>query len=150
MASTNSKLGNIILQLHNRTNEAKEAFDQALAELELQKAENEKQYQEQLKQLEEERQQWEEEKIAIKNSVAATSSIVNLNVGGEKMSTSRSTLTLVEGSLLASMFSGKWEERLTKDTDGCIFLDYDPMVSRNLTYSTSIEIILISSYSNIF
>ena len=131
MASSNSKLGSLIVQLHNRTNEAKEAFDQALAELERQKAENEKQYQEQLEQLKEERRKWDEEKATMEKLAASASPIVNLNVGGEKMSTSRATLTLVEGSLLATMFSGKWEDKLMKDANGCIFLDYDPVVSRN-------------------
>ncbi len=111
-------------------NEAKEAFDQALAELELQKAENEKQYQEQLEQLKDERQKLDE-KITMEKFIVSSSPIVNLNVGGEKMSTSRATLTLVEGSLLATMFSGKWDDKLMKDSNGCIFLDYDPAVSRN-------------------
>jgi hypothetical protein len=31
------------------------------------------------------------------------------------MSTLRTKLTLAEGSLLASMFSGKWEDKMTKD-----------------------------------
>jgi hypothetical protein len=130
MASINSKLGNLILQLNNRMNEAKEAFDQALAELELQKAENEKQYQEQLEQLKDERQKLDE-KVTMEKFIVSASPIVDLNVGGEKMSTSRATLTLVEGSLLATMFSGKWDDKLMKDSNGCIFLDYDPAVSRN-------------------
>ena len=130
MTVPHSRLGNLILQLHNRTNETKEAFDQALVELEQQKVENEKRNQEQLKQLKEERQEWEEEKVIMEELIALASPIVNLNVGGEKMSTARATLTLVEESLLATMFSGKWDEKLMKDANGCIFLDYDPAVSR--------------------
>jgi hypothetical protein len=144
MTSTNSKLGNLILQLHNRTNEAKEAFDQALAELELQKAENEKQYQEQLEQLKEERQK-SGERATMERFIVSASPIVNLNVGGEKMSTSRATLTLVEGSLLATMFSGKWDDKLMKDTNGCIFLDYDPAVSRIKFFNFLSEIFVFCS-----
>jgi hypothetical protein len=132
MKSSNPKLGSLIVQLHNRHNEAKEAFDQALVELERQKTENDRQYQQQLEQLNEERQQWHEENATMEQLVASASPIVNLNVGGEKMSTLRSTLTLAEGSLLATMFSGKWEHKLVKDTYGYIFLDYDPVVSRNV------------------
>ncbi|CAF0933001.1 unnamed protein product [Rotaria sordida] len=128
MESSNSKLGNLIVQLHNRTNEAKEAFDQALTELERQRADNEKQYQEKLKQLAEERRKWDAEKATVERLVASASPIVNLNVGGETMSTSRATLTVAEGSLLATMFSGKWEDKLMKDTNGRIFLDYDPVL----------------------
>lgn len=132
MTSSNSKLESLIEQIHNRTNEAKEAFDQALIEFQQQKVENEKQYQKQLEQLKQERQKWDEEKAIMEKLVASATPIVNLNVGGEKMSTLRTTLTVVEGSLLATMFSGKWEDKLTKDANGCIFLDYDPVVSKNV------------------
>jgi hypothetical protein len=35
----------------------------------------------------------------------------------------RRTLTQVEGSMLASKFSGRWDDRLEKDADGNIFID---------------------------
>jgi len=131
MDSSNSKLGSLIVQLNNRIDGLKETFDQILDELERQKVENEKQYQNQLEQLKEERRKWDEEKAIMGKLPPSTSPIVNLNVGGEKMSTSRATLVLIEGSLLATMFSGKCEDNLMKDKTGCIFLDYDPAVSRN-------------------
>jgi len=142
MASINSKLGNLILQLNNRMNEAKEAFDQALTKLEWQKAKDDKRYQEQLEQLKEERRKWDEEKAIMDKLVASASPILNLNVGGEKISTSRATLTLAEGSLLATMFSGKWEDKLMKDANGCIFLDYDPVVSINFACSRIVSSVL--------
>ena len=52
--------------------------------------------------------------------------VVSLNIGGKIMAASRSTLCQVEGSLLASMFSGRWEERLKKDKHGNVFLDFNP------------------------
>ena len=52
--------------------------------------------------------------------------IIDLNVGGQKLSTTRSTLCQVEGSLLASMFSGRWEDSLKRDKDGAVFLDFNP------------------------
>ena len=52
--------------------------------------------------------------------------VIELNVGGEIMATTRSTLCQVEGSLLASMFSGRWEDKLSKDKQGNYFLDFDP------------------------
>ena len=52
--------------------------------------------------------------------------IIHLNVGGKKMTTKRSTLCQVEGSLLASMFSGRREDGLERDKDGRIFLDFNP------------------------
>jgi len=135
MASSNSEVGSVIAQLHSQTKEVKEAFDQAFAELEQQKAENDKRYQEQLEQLKEERRKWDEEKATMEKIAASASSIVELNVGGENMSTSRATLTLVDGSSLATMFSGKWEDKLRKDAAGRIFLDHDPVVSKKFACS---------------
>ena len=34
--------------------------------------------------------------------------VISLNIGGKNMAASRSTLCQVEGSLIASMFSGRW------------------------------------------
>ncbi|CAB4044374.1 Chaperone dnaK2, partial [Paramuricea clavata] len=52
--------------------------------------------------------------------------VISLNIGGKIMAASRSTLCQVEGSLLASMFSGRWEERLKKDKHENVFLDFNP------------------------
>lgn len=38
----------------------------------------------------------------------------------------RSTLCKVEGSLLADVFSGRWEGRLVYDKNGAVFMDFDP------------------------
>ncbi|CAB4017879.1 Chaperone dnaK2 [Paramuricea clavata] len=42
------------------------------------------------------------------------------------MACNRSTLCQVEGSFLASMFSGRWENQQKKDKDGNVFLNFDP------------------------
>jgi hypothetical protein len=52
--------------------------------------------------------------------------IIYLNVGGQKLITKRSTLCQVEGSFLASMFSGRWEDPHKRDEDGAVFFDYNP------------------------
>jgi hypothetical protein len=49
--------------------------------------------------------------------------VLRLNVGGTRIDVSRRTLTSAEGSLLASQFSGRWDESLEKDADGNFFLD---------------------------
>ena len=66
------------------------------------------------------------EKERMKAVMVNNNDIIHLNVGGEKMTTKRSTLCQVEGSLLAPMFSGRWEDGLERDKDGCIFLDFNP------------------------
>ena len=52
--------------------------------------------------------------------------IIHLNIGGQELTTKRSTLCQVENSLLATMFSGRWEESLERDQDGTVFLDFNP------------------------
>lgn len=60
--------------------------------------------------------------------VAATPmDVITLNVGGRLFTTIRATLCQVDGSLLASMFSGRWGERsLVRDEENHVFLDMDP------------------------
>jgi BTB/POZ domain len=55
---------------------------------------------------------------------AKPSDVLRLNVGGNKIDVFRRTLTSVEGSLLASQFSGRWDDSLAKDADGNFFLDH--------------------------
>ena len=52
--------------------------------------------------------------------------IIHLNVGGQKFSTTRATLCQVEGSLFATMFNGRWEDRVKRDKDGVVFFDFNP------------------------
>ena len=52
--------------------------------------------------------------------------IIHLNVGGQKFTTTRATLCQVEGSLLATMFNGRWEDRVKRDKDGIVFFDFNP------------------------
>lgn len=53
--------------------------------------------------------------------------IIHLNIGGEKkVSVLRRTLCLVEDSMLASSFSGRWDDSLARDLDGAVFVDFQP------------------------
>ena len=66
------------------------------------------------------------EKQRMKAVEVSDNDIIELNVGGHKLTTKRSTLCQVEGSLLASMFSGRWEDSLERDKDGAVFFDFNP------------------------
>lgn len=62
------------------------------------------------------------------------SDVLFLNIGGTTMTVLRRTLMSVPGSMLASRFSGRWDDSLEKDKDGVFFIDQDfsifePMVS---------------------
>ena len=55
------------------------------------------------------------------------SDVLQLNVGGRtNIAVLRSTLTQFEGSMLASKFSGRWDDSLEKDNEGRFFIDQDP------------------------
>eukprot|EP00696_Hemimastix_kukwesjijk_P006907 gnl/Hemi2/18749_TR6205_c0_g1_i1.p1 gnl/Hemi2/18749_TR6205_c0_g1~~gnl/Hemi2/18749_TR6205_c0_g1_i1.p1 ORF type:complete len:132 (-),score=68.92 gnl/Hemi2/18749_TR6205_c0_g1_i1:238-633(-) len=71
------------------------------------------------------------EKAAFDAEVAAaadpntrTETILNLNVGGRRFTTSRNTLCAFPGSHLEAIFSGR--HRVQKDNEGCFFIDRDP------------------------
>lgn len=49
--------------------------------------------------------------------VDKSADLVELNVGGEPVTANRAVLTLVPESMLAAMFSGRWENRLQRDRD---------------------------------
>ena len=63
---------------------------------------------------------------AYKKRLNVSNDIIQLNVGGQKFTTTRSTLRQVNGSLLAIMFSESMEHGLKHDQDGAIVLDFNP------------------------
>ena len=67
-----------------------------------------------------------EEKQKMKAFAVSDDDIIPLNVGGKKFTTTRSTLCQVEGSLLATMFNGRWEDGVKRDEDGVVFFDFNP------------------------
>ncbi|CAB4022801.1 SH3KBP1-binding 1, partial [Paramuricea clavata] len=71
-------------------------------------------------------EQYNAEKKRMKPFEVSDDDIILLNVGGQKFTSTRSTLCQVEGSLLATMFSGRWEDGLKRDEDGAVFLDVNP------------------------
>jgi hypothetical protein len=49
--------------------------------------------------------------------------VLHLNIGGTVIAVLRRTLTSVEDSMLASRFSGRWDDMLEKDRGGNFFID---------------------------
>jgi len=80
-----------------------------------------------LEKLREEKKALENEKNKVNHIIGTKDGdVIEINVGGRHFTTKRSTITQVEGSLLASIFSGRWEGSHDKSQDGCVFLDLDP------------------------
>jgi BTB/POZ domain len=62
----------------------------------------------------------------INNGEASGRDVLHLNVSGKLVAVLRSTLTCLEGSMLAARFSGRWDDGLEKDRDGNIFINQPP------------------------
>jgi BTB/POZ domain len=52
--------------------------------------------------------------------------VIHLNVSGKKIAVLRSTLTILEGSMLAARFSGSWDDSLEKDKEGNFSINQPP------------------------
>ena len=69
--------------------------------------------------------------------------LIEINAGGKVIAAKRSTLTQLEGTRLAGIFSGRWDKKLQRDSHGRIFLDVNPVCFQAIVdYLTEI---LISS-----
>lgn len=77
------------------------------------------QLEEQEQQVKKLKQQLEEENPRL----GEQNDVLSLNVGGARIDVLRRTLTSIEGSMLASKFSGRWDDSLEKDKDGNFFID---------------------------
>jgi hypothetical protein len=60
------------------------------------------------------------------------SDIIKINAGGTILTTRRDTLTAIEGSQLEVLFSGRLEDKLLRDHDGCVFMDVDPDIFKKI------------------
>ena len=62
----------------------------------------------------------EAEKEAMHSPDTSTADIITLKVGEMEFEVLRETLCQVEGSLLASQFSGRWEKSMKRIEDGSV------------------------------
>ncbi|CEM05762.1 unnamed protein product [Vitrella brassicaformis CCMP3155] len=58
-------------------------------------------------------------------SAASGDDMLELNVGGSQSCVRRKHLTSIEGTVLAALFSGRWDGRLIRDADNRIFIDME-------------------------
>eukprot|EP00933_Yihiella_yeosuensis_P004682 TRINITY_DN10906_c0_g1_i3.p1 TRINITY_DN10906_c0_g1~~TRINITY_DN10906_c0_g1_i3.p1 ORF type:complete len:357 (+),score=71.95 TRINITY_DN10906_c0_g1_i3:42-1112(+) len=75
------------------------------------------------------RRQLEDEKSKMQSANIGKNDLIGLNFGGEQVVVvKRSLLLMFENSMLARMFSGRYEDQLDRDKDGNVFLDYSPKI----------------------
>ena len=67
----------------------------------------------------------EKHKIASANGDvnASGNDVLEINAGGKVITVKRATLMQLQDSRLEAMFSGRWDKKLTRDSNGRIFLD---------------------------
>ena len=63
------------------------------------------------------------------------SSLINLNVGGNKMTVPRNLLTYLKDSRLEVLLSGRFENKILRDNEDNVFLDVDPDIFRRVIES---------------
>lgn len=80
----------------------------------------------QRQELNNEREAFEEMKRKLESLYPINDDVVDLNVGGKRFSTLRTTLTKYPGSMLEAMFSGR--HRFTQDRKGNYFIDRNPEI----------------------
>eukprot|EP00727_Mastigamoeba_balamuthi_P012224 m51a1_g7624 putative f-box wd repeat-containing protein 7-like (502) ;mRNA; r:305063-307285 len=97
----------------------REALEQQQAALERQRADLSRQ----LANLNYERDIWHREAALCSDLNAKTQRALELNVGGEHITTTRDTLCSVKGTMLEAMFSGR--HKLAQDSDGRFLIDRD-------------------------
>ena len=70
----------------------------------------------------------DQDALAAKNGMldVNVSEILDINVGGVIISVTRYTLTLIKGTRLEALFSGRWDKRLKRNEGGRMFLDVNP------------------------
>jgi len=80
-------------------------------------------------QVEKARDQLESEKATMMKNGVGPNNLVGLNFRGEKtVVMKRSVLCQIENSMLAAMFSGRYEQNLDHDEDGNVYIGYPPSV----------------------
>lgn len=69
----------------------------------------------------------EEDDKDIDTAISLNDDVIDLNIAGQKMTTFRSTLTVIPNSKLARMFNKDNAKNLPVDKYGAVFFDYHPM-----------------------
>ncbi|KAL7524785.1 hypothetical protein ACHAWF_003538, partial [Thalassiosira exigua] len=64
------------------------------------------------------------------NVESSDDDLVEINAGGKIVAAKRSTLTQQTGTRMEALFSGRWDKKLQRDSDGRIFLDVNPKCFR--------------------
>ena len=115
----------------SNSNNNKRSYDEALSALTGALSEREKDLDEREKQLEQDRQTLDRDRNSTYGDKAPTD-VLHLNIGGVKATVLRRTLTSVPNSMLASKFSGRWDDSIEKDENGHFFIGQDYPLFRHI------------------
>ena len=68
----------------------------------------------------------------VQNEGPQGSDIIRLNIAGTEMFARRDTLTVMEDSHLAILFSGQWDSQLVRDERQSVYMDLKPEVFKEI------------------
>jgi len=86
--------------------------------------ERQKRLEEREEELRKEREAFDKDRLVVYNGTRP-SDVLNINIGGTVTSVLRRTLTSIPGSMLASKFSGRWDDSIDRDEKGNFFINQD-------------------------
>ena len=124
----------VVVTMSNNTttsNSKKHSYDEALLALTGALSAREKDLEEREKQLDQDRQAMDRDRNSTYGNTAPTD-VLQLNIGGVKATILRRTLTSVPDSMLASKFSGRWDDSIEKDKHGHFFIDQEYPLFRHI------------------
>jgi hypothetical protein len=109
----------------------KRKYEDALSALTAALSDREKDLEAREEQLRKDREELDSDRLAAYGDTRP-SDVLHLNVGGVKTTVLRSTLTSIPGSMLASKFSGRWDDSIAKDENGHFFIDQEYSLFRHV------------------
>jgi len=109
----------------------KRKYEDALSALTDALSDREKDLEAREEQLKKDREELDSDRFAAYGDTRP-SDVLHLNVGGVKTTVLRSTLTSIPGSMLASKFSGRWDDSIAKDENGHFFIDQEYSLFRHV------------------
>lgn len=115
----------------SNNNNNKRSYDEALSALTGVLSAREKDLDEREKQMDLDRQALDRDRNSTYGDTAPTD-VLQLNIGGVQATILRRTLTTFPDSMLASKFSGRWDDSIEKDKNGHFFIDQEYPLFRHI------------------
>lgn len=125
----------VVVQQERRLKLERQQVQELMRDLGERAKELEKEFSDRQALLDYEKNKFEEERTQMSQGTRF-GDVIPLSLGGERnVDVKRGTLCQCEDSFLATMFSGRWDNQLDRDSNGRVLLDFDPdLLIRMINY----------------